>query len=263
MSSIQLQGNSSGTGVMTVSSPNTNTNYTITLPQADTTLVGTDATQTLTNKTITGGTISSAASLDVTGNTTLTGYVGIGGGTPASNPKLSMYGGIRFLATEAAANTYTGVGSIQSDAVSISCSGIERFRIGPGGGFGISGGTYGTSGQVLTSAGGDTSPTWASASGGIGYSQTWQNVTASRSWNTTYTNTTGKPIQILILGHCQPNQEFRLTINGTATTIGNSMGGGMSGDGYLTAIIPNGVTYLADNFGSGYGTPGYAWWELR
>ena len=40
MSSIQLQGNSSGTGVMNVSSPNTNTNYTITLPQANTTLVG-------------------------------------------------------------------------------------------------------------------------------------------------------------------------------------------------------------------------------
>jgi hypothetical protein len=58
MSSIQLQGNSSGTGVMTVSSPNTNTNYTITLPQADTTLVGTDATQTLTNKTFGAGNAS-------------------------------------------------------------------------------------------------------------------------------------------------------------------------------------------------------------
>ena len=150
--------------------------------------------------------------------------------------------------------------------MSISCSGIERFRVGPGGGFGISGGTYGTNGQVLTSAGGDTSPTWTTPStgSGLGYGQTWQNLTSTRVWQTTYTNTTGKPIMILILGHCQPNQQYRLTINGVATNIGNSMGAGMSGDGYLTAIIPNGVSYLADNFGSGYDTgSGYQWWELR
>jgi hypothetical protein len=57
------------------------------------------------------------------------GNVGIGGGTPGSNPKLSMYGGIRFLSTEAATNTYTGIGSIVSDTVSISTSGSERMRI--------------------------------------------------------------------------------------------------------------------------------------
>jgi hypothetical protein len=117
-----------------------------------------------------------------------------------------------------------------------------------------------TSGNVLTSNG----TTWTSAApGGIGTGQTWQNLSSSRSWNTTYTNSTGKPIQILITGHCQPSQEYRLTLNGTATGVGNSMGGGMSGDGYLTAIIPDGNTYLADNFGSGYSTPTYTWWELR
>jgi hypothetical protein len=57
------------------------------------------------------------------------GRVGIGGGTPASNPKLSMYGGIRFMSQEAAANTYTGIGSIVSDTVSISTSGSEQMRV--------------------------------------------------------------------------------------------------------------------------------------
>lgn len=57
------------------------------------------------------------------------GDVGIGGSIPASNPKLSMYGGIRFLANETAAATYTGIGSIASDTVCVSTSGTERMRI--------------------------------------------------------------------------------------------------------------------------------------
>jgi hypothetical protein len=61
------------------------------------------------------------------------GNVGIGGGTPGSNPKLSMYGGIRFMSTEAATATYTGIGSIASDTVSISTSGSERMRVDTGG----------------------------------------------------------------------------------------------------------------------------------
>jgi hypothetical protein len=57
------------------------------------------------------------------------GNVGIGGSVPVSNPKLSMYGGIRFLANETAAATYTGIGSIASDTVCVSTSGSERMRI--------------------------------------------------------------------------------------------------------------------------------------
>lgn len=58
MSSVKLQGNASGTGSITLFSPNTNNNQTVTLPDATTTMVGTDATQTLTNKTLTSPTIS-------------------------------------------------------------------------------------------------------------------------------------------------------------------------------------------------------------
>jgi hypothetical protein len=69
MSSVQISGNASGTGVLTIASPNTNSNYTATLPAATTTLVGTDATQTLTNKTLTGAVMTSMASSVITSGT--------------------------------------------------------------------------------------------------------------------------------------------------------------------------------------------------
>ena len=62
MSSVKLQGNASGTGSITLFSPNTNNNQTVTLPDATTTMVGTDATQTLTNKTLTTPTIAAIRS---------------------------------------------------------------------------------------------------------------------------------------------------------------------------------------------------------
>jgi len=58
---IKVQSNASGSGIFTLINPNSSTSRTVTLPDATTTLVGTDSTQTLTNKTIQGGTIQSVA----------------------------------------------------------------------------------------------------------------------------------------------------------------------------------------------------------
>jgi hypothetical protein len=63
MSQVAISGNASGTGTLTIAAPNTNSNFTLTLPTATTTIVGTDATQTLTNKTIQGGAITSGTSV--------------------------------------------------------------------------------------------------------------------------------------------------------------------------------------------------------
>lgn len=71
MSSVTISGNPSGSGTFTVQSPNSNTSRTITLPDATTTLVGTDAAQTLTNKTIQGGAITQGTPVASTSGTTV------------------------------------------------------------------------------------------------------------------------------------------------------------------------------------------------
>ena len=48
-----------------------------------------------------------------------------------------------------------------SETLGLMSNGTERFRIGASGQFGIGGGTYGTSGQVLTSQGSSSAPQWA------------------------------------------------------------------------------------------------------
>ena len=58
MSQITLSANASGSAIFTVAAPGTSTNQTLTLPDATATLVGDSATQTLTNKTIQGGSLS-------------------------------------------------------------------------------------------------------------------------------------------------------------------------------------------------------------
>jgi len=73
MSSITVQGNASGTGVITLASPNTNSSYVVTLPAAAGTVVTTDGTQTLTNKTLTTPNIDSAPFATVSGTAPIYG----------------------------------------------------------------------------------------------------------------------------------------------------------------------------------------------
>lgn len=212
MSKIALTPNASGSGTLTMAAPNTNTDRTITLPDA----TGTINTSGLANEVPAGsagspsiyptgdtntgiffpaadtiafteggaeamrinasgdvgiGTSSPLSKLEVNGGAANTyvrivdtratyptyigaeqgsttfgrwglgesmridasGNVSIGGSIPGLGTRLAMYGGIRFLTTETAANTYTGIGSIASDTVSISTSGTERMSIGTGG----------------------------------------------------------------------------------------------------------------------------------
>lgn len=63
MSQVQIQANASGTGIVTVAAPASNTTSLITLPEANITAVGIDSTQTFTNKTLGSGLIMGASAL--------------------------------------------------------------------------------------------------------------------------------------------------------------------------------------------------------
>ena len=72
----------------------------------------------------------------------------------------------------------------EADAVTIETNGSERLRINSAGSWGI-GASFGTSGQVLTSQGNSSAPTWATPSSGLSMADQWrfkatQNITGSR-----------------------------------------------------------------------------------
>ena len=120
-------------------------------------------------------------------------------------------------------------------------------------------GSYGTSGQVLTSAGASADPTWSTITAGIGVSQTWQAVT--RSLATTYTNSTGKPIMVSISAGYDNNSTMTLTVGGVnVSTNGNSSQ--FVTYGCCQAIVPDGTTYSATITGSLSGGL-FQWVELR
>ena len=90
----------------------------------------------------------------------------------------------------------------------------------------------------------------------IGVNQTWQDVSASRTYNTTYTNTTGKPIMVSC-GFTLPVGAYSRYILVDGLKVAEDANGYGANNAFrLTAIVPNGSTYLVN------ATMQY-WFELR
>lgn len=140
MSKIALSSNTTGTATFTIASPATNTNRTLTIPDATTTLVGTDATQILSNKffldtnTVIVSTPTGTARIDVGAGRTGDGpaFIDLVGDTTYSD-----YGArIIRQGTSAGASTLThrGTGNLEitaEDAAPIvfKTTNTERMRI--------------------------------------------------------------------------------------------------------------------------------------
>jgi hypothetical protein len=203
------------------------------------------------------------------------GNVGIGTSTPSAFVHASG-AGVGFKHTngsvtlESYSDSVNGVQTVNatmiyqttgSNPMLFNTNSTERLRIANTGAFGLSGANYGTSGQVLTSAGSGSAPTWATPSS-VGSGQTWQNVTSSRLVSTTYTNSTGKPIMIAVtIYNGGANAAFiEVFVAGNSVLInGGWPGGGNPLYATGTVIVPTGATYSVTASAGSLNK----WWELR
>jgi len=287
MSSVAIQGNAAGTGVVTLTSPNTSSSYTVTLPSSGGTLSTGAQLQPISASIATNAiTVSaSALTLDFRSTTLTSGTVTTVTGTPSnltiaatdSFGLTTAYGKQRIVILAinnagtielAASAIYGGVsldetGVITTATTATTATTILAANVRTSVAYRVIGcvdATFTTatgwgSLALIQGQGGEA----LSAMSSLGYGQTWQTVT--RTNGTTYYNTTGKPIVAscwtgLINGGVM---QAVITVNGVVTTnpqLGTS-GAGTTGAAWASTVVPIGASYVY----SGSNISNYA--ELR
>ena len=159
MSKIALESNASGTGTFTIAGPNTNINYTITLPQETGILVTTGVTTGLNGSAISTGTV--AVGVGGTGVTSVgtSGNVLTSNGTAWVSQAAAAGGGDYIMQVFTSPGTWTKAAGLKAIKVTV---------IGGGGGTGGAGGTTSFGSPAFLSATGGAQGTGSSVAGGSG-----------------------------------------------------------------------------------------------
>ena len=199
------------------------------------------------------GTSSPGSTLDVNGAITGRAVGGEGGELRLNNPtnaSVGMYVDVSSADSgrvfSVSNNFVLSLGQLggTGGAVLLYTAATERFRVGPLGQLGINGANYGTSGQVLTSNGSGSAPSWQTASS-TGALKNVQVFTSSG----TYTRTSGVTTAVVI---CRGGGGGSTAFIGTAGT-----GGTTSFGSHVTAVGGSGSTSNAyDNIDGGNGGTG-------
>jgi hypothetical protein len=166
------------------------------------------------------------------------GNVGIGTSSPNSLLELNKASGaadLRFsvagtlYGTAYASSSDMTINSITAIPLKLGTNNTERFQIGSSGQLGIGGANYGTSGQVLTSNGSGSAPSWQAAGGSTGALKNVQVFTSSG----TYTRTSGVTTAVVV-----------------------ARGGGGGGGGEVTAGGAGGTTSFGSHVSAAGGSAG-------
>ena len=275
MSSIAIQGNASGTGVITLASPNTNSSYTVSLPAATGTIAVYPEIQPISASVAASAlTISaSALTLDFRSASLTSGAVTTVTGTPANLvvPSSATLGTVSAVQSRLAVIALNNAGTIELAVVNIAggtnlteTTLLTTTAISAGA---TSASTvYSTTGRTsvayrvigyiestqATAGTWATSPSTIQGQGGqaladmssLGYGQTWQSFTGSRALSTTYYNTTGKPIMVRMLFSQGSTGGFSATPTvGGAALPANSWYGISGNYGGLDFLVPVGQSY--------------------
>lgn len=273
MSSVAIQGNAAGTGVVTLTSPNTSSSYTVTLPSSGGTL-STGAQLQSISASVAANALTISASqltLDFRSTTLGSGTVTTVSGTPANLviSSGSTLGTVSAQQSRIVVIALNNAGTLELAAVNISGGNqldetnlISTTAEGGAGGADSASTIYSTTARTSlayrvigyiesTQA---TAGTWATAPstiqgyGGqalgsmssLGYGQTWQSVT--RTSATTYYNTTGKPIILTFYSTSTGGGgECSITVNSVYAARQNQTTGA---GGTINAVIPPGAAYV-------------------
>ena len=136
----------------------------------------------------------------------------------------SLLTGIDATAIQTGNTSVQTVDTGSDGHVKMTTEGSERVRVGPAGQIGLGGANYGTSGQLLTSAGSGSAPTWSTVSSA-------PEVTGISSGAIT----AGQPIQLTTDGKLENVKYIYTTNASTQNGGGQSIAGGM-GDAYWATI---------------------------